>query len=79
MRYIVDDEIKFTIEELEAAKKYYYSDEKIDDYFIEKNNEIKNATSLEEIVKAFNSITDDYYSGASLRIYDTDTKKYIRY
>lgn len=79
MRYIVDDEIKFTIEELEVAKKYYYNDEKIDDYFIEKNNEIKNAETLDDIVKAYNSITDNYYSGASLMIYDTDTKKYIRY
>lgn len=77
MRYIVDDEI--TIEDLEVAKKYYYNDEKIDDYFIEKNNEIKNATSLDEIVKAYNSITDDYYSGNILRIKDTETGRYIRY
>lgn len=78
MSYIVDDEIKFTIDDLEIAKNYYYSDEKIDDYFIEKNNEIKNATSIDEIVKAYNALTDEYYNGSPLRIYDEVTKKYIR-
>lgn len=77
MRYIVDDEITF--EDLELAKKYYYDDEQIDDYFIEKNNEIKNATSLEEVVKAVNALADDYYIGRILVIKDTETRKYYRY
>ena len=78
MRYIIDGEIMFRADELQAAKNYYYSDNKIDDYFIEKNEDIKNAESLEDIVDAYNSLTDDYYSGSRLRIYDDVAKMYIR-
>ncbi len=78
MRYIIDDEIMFRADELQAAKNYYYSDNKIDDYFIEKNEDIKNAESLEDIVNAYNSLTDNYYSGSPLRIYDDVAKMYIK-
>jgi hypothetical protein len=70
MKKLVYGDVTFWEGDVIGAKKYFHFEdtEGFDEFAIDHNQEIADATTLEEIAEAYNKLTDDYGSGETCKI-----------